>query len=132
VVATIPREVVLGAIRKQAEQAMKSKPVSGTPPWPLQQLPPLGLCLVRVPTLTFLSDGMWCEAVNCTYTLSFPKCFFSWCFITATETLGKTQTQTDITSLYQHYRSGIYNNNEGSRLQSRAHECIEKVVLEKH
>jgi hypothetical protein len=39
---TIPRLVILGSIRKQVEQAMRSKPVSSTPPWPLHQLLPLG------------------------------------------------------------------------------------------
>jgi hypothetical protein len=34
----IPRVVVLGSIRKQAEQARGSKPVSKTPLWPLHQL----------------------------------------------------------------------------------------------
>jgi hypothetical protein len=34
----IPGLVVLGSIRKQAEQARGSKPVSSTPPWPLHQL----------------------------------------------------------------------------------------------
>ena len=29
----IPGLVVLGSLRKQAEQAMRSKPVSSTPPW---------------------------------------------------------------------------------------------------
>ena len=38
----IPGLVVLGSIRKQAEQAMRSKPVSSTPPWPLLQLLPPG------------------------------------------------------------------------------------------
>ena len=36
----IPGLVVLGSIKKQAEQAMGSKPVSSTPPWPLFQLLP--------------------------------------------------------------------------------------------
>jgi hypothetical protein len=35
-----PRLVVLGSIRKQAEQARGSKPVSNIPPWPLHQLLP--------------------------------------------------------------------------------------------
>jgi hypothetical protein len=35
---TISRLVVLGSIRKQAEQARGSKPVSNIPPWPLHQL----------------------------------------------------------------------------------------------
>jgi hypothetical protein len=34
--------VVLGSIRKQAEQTWGSKPVSGTPPWPVHQLLLLG------------------------------------------------------------------------------------------
>jgi hypothetical protein len=38
----IPRLVVLGSTRKQAEQAKGSKPVSSTPPWPLHQLLPPG------------------------------------------------------------------------------------------
>jgi hypothetical protein len=33
----IPGLVVLGSIRKQAEQARGSKPISNTPPWPLHQ-----------------------------------------------------------------------------------------------
>jgi hypothetical protein len=33
-----PRLVVLDSVRKQAEQAVESKPVSSTPPWPLHQL----------------------------------------------------------------------------------------------
>jgi hypothetical protein len=34
----ILRLVVLGSIRKQTEQAVRSKPVSHIPPWPLHQL----------------------------------------------------------------------------------------------
>ena len=34
----IPGMVVMGSIRKQAEQARGSKPVSNVPPWPLHQL----------------------------------------------------------------------------------------------
>ena len=33
-----------GSVRKQAEQAMRSKPVSSNPPWLLHQLLPLGSC----------------------------------------------------------------------------------------
>jgi len=43
---TTPGIVVLGAIRKQAEEAMRSKPVSSTLPWPLHQLLPPALLLV--------------------------------------------------------------------------------------
>ena len=35
---TISGLVVLGSIRKQAEQARGSKPVRNIPPWPLHQL----------------------------------------------------------------------------------------------
>jgi hypothetical protein len=34
----IPGQVVLGSIRKQAEQVRGSKPVRNIPPWPLHQL----------------------------------------------------------------------------------------------
>ena len=34
----IPGLVILGSIRKQAEQARGGKPVSNIPPWPLHQL----------------------------------------------------------------------------------------------
>ena len=34
--------VVLGSLRKQSEQALRSKPVSSNPPWPLHQLLLLG------------------------------------------------------------------------------------------
>jgi hypothetical protein len=40
----IPGLAVLGSIRKQVEQAMRSMPVNSTPPWPLHQLLPPGSC----------------------------------------------------------------------------------------
>ena len=55
----IPVLVVLGSIRK-AEQAMGSKPVSSTLPWPLHQLLPPGSCPVEVPVLTSFSDEQQC------------------------------------------------------------------------
>jgi hypothetical protein len=55
----IPRLVVLSPIRKQAEQAMRNKPLSSPLLWPSSQfLPPVplcGLCLsscLQVPTLS--------------------------------------------------------------------------------
>ena len=36
----IPGLLVLGSVRKQAEQGRGSKPVSSTPSWPLHQLLP--------------------------------------------------------------------------------------------
>lgn len=48
---TTPGKVILGAKRKQAEQAMEgSKPMCCTPPWPLLQFLPLDSCCV--PALT--------------------------------------------------------------------------------
>jgi hypothetical protein len=41
-----PMLVVLGAIKKQVEQAMGSKSVSSTLPWPVPQLLPPGSCPV--------------------------------------------------------------------------------------
>ena len=53
----IPGLVVLSSIRKQAEQAMRSKPVSSTPPWSLLQVLPLRF-LPCIPILTSLDDGL--------------------------------------------------------------------------
>lgn len=44
--------VVLGYIRRQAEQAMESKPVSSTPLWPLDQLLTPGSSPACVPVLS--------------------------------------------------------------------------------
>ena len=41
---SIPGLVVLGPMRKQAEQVMGSKRVRSTPPWPLNRLLPTGSC----------------------------------------------------------------------------------------
>jgi hypothetical protein len=40
----IPGLVILGSIRKETEQAMRSKAVSSIPPWSLHQLLPPGSC----------------------------------------------------------------------------------------
>ena len=40
----IPGQVFLDSIRKQAEQAIRSKPVSSIPPWLLIQLLPPDAC----------------------------------------------------------------------------------------
>jgi hypothetical protein len=44
--STIPGLVVLGCVRKQAEQGRGSKPINNIPPWPLHQL-----LLMQVPAL---------------------------------------------------------------------------------
>ena len=58
---TISGLVVLGSIRKQAEQARGSKPVRNIPPWPLHQL--------LLPDLLefspdFLGDEQQCGSVS--------------------------------------------------------------------
>ena len=53
---TIPGLIVLGSIRRQAEQVRRSKSVSNIPPWPLHQLLLLGSCPVSVSVLTFFGD----------------------------------------------------------------------------
>ena len=50
--------VVLGSIRKQAEQAMERKPVGSTHPWPLHWLLPPGSCPVSVPALNSCNDRL--------------------------------------------------------------------------
>ena len=65
VVGGIHGLVVLAFVRKQAEQAMRSKPVSSsTLPWPLHQLLPTGSCAVSIPVLTSYSDGLRCGAAS--------------------------------------------------------------------
>ena len=56
--------VILGSIRKQAEQAMRSKLVSNTPSWPLHQSLPPGPYPVGVVVLTSFSDALRCRSVN--------------------------------------------------------------------
>ena len=58
----ISEMVVLGSIRKQAEQAMESKPVSSIPPWPL-----ISFSLQVPALLEFLSS--LCLMVNCSVEL---------------------------------------------------------------
>jgi hypothetical protein len=60
-----PGLVVLGSIRKQAQQTTGSKPVSSIPSWPLHQLLP------PVPALSSCHDFLWCE-----YGLSLVNPFF--------------------------------------------------------
>jgi hypothetical protein len=52
----LPGLMVLCSIRKQSEQAMMSKAVSSTPPWPLHPLLPPGSRPVSVPVLTSFDD----------------------------------------------------------------------------
>jgi hypothetical protein len=50
----------LSSIRKQAEQAMTSKPGSSTPPWSLHQLLSPAPCSLWVPVLTSFKDEQCC------------------------------------------------------------------------
>lgn len=56
VIGAIPQLIVLCSIRKQAQQAMRSKPASQTPQWPLYQLLTLGYCPGYVPVLASIHD----------------------------------------------------------------------------
>jgi hypothetical protein len=79
----IPGLVVLGSIRKQAEQIMKSNPVSSILPQPLHHLLPPGSCPVRVPVLTSFSDRLQCGSVIQINSFLPNLLFRSWCFISA-------------------------------------------------
>lgn len=56
--------VALSSIGKQAKQAMRSKPVSITLPWPLYQLLTLDFCSVGVPVLTFFSFELQYRSIS--------------------------------------------------------------------
>jgi hypothetical protein len=58
----IPGLVVLGSLRKQAEQARGSKPVRNIPPWPLRQL--LLPDLLEFQSLTSFGDEQQCGNVS--------------------------------------------------------------------
>ena len=55
---TIPGQVILYCIREQAEQAMRSKPVSSAPPWPLLHLLILSFCHPHPSRLDSV-QGLW-------------------------------------------------------------------------
>jgi hypothetical protein len=79
----IPRLLVLGSMRNQAEQARGSKPVGSIPPWPLHQLLPPGSRPVPL-----VMDCYWELGVK--GTLCSLRCFWSWCFISVLATLTRT------------------------------------------
>jgi hypothetical protein len=82
----IPGLVVLGSIRKQAEQARGSNPVSGTPPLPLYQLLLPSSCPVWVPVLSSFGDEQQWGSVS----LFSPNCFLVMIFCAGIQTLTKT------------------------------------------
>jgi hypothetical protein len=75
--------VLVGSIRKHVEQAMRSKAVSSTPPWPSYS------CPAWVPPLTSFDDGLWCGIIS-KLTLFSPSCFRAQCYVLTIETLAKT------------------------------------------
>ena len=87
----IPELVGPGSIRNQAQQAMRSKPVSSTPPWPLHQLLPPGSCPAWVSVLISLNNEQQYGSMNW-INKHFPPqlAFWSWCFSTVIATLTKT------------------------------------------
>jgi hypothetical protein len=66
-VSASPGQLVLGAIRKQAEQTMVSKPIMSIPPLPLLQFQPPGSCLELLPW-----DFPLGETVSCKMSKPFP------------------------------------------------------------
>lgn len=75
-------QVVLSYTKKQAEQAMKSKPISVVFPWSLYQFLPWVLAL------TSLNDSPWHGSVSQKYLFppQVPFLFWSLCFITELKT----------------------------------------------
>lgn len=63
--------VVLKYIRKHANEAIKVKQVSSSPPWPLHQLLPPGSSLTSLDDR--LQDIRWINPFS-------PSYFWSWCF----------------------------------------------------
>jgi len=60
----IPKLVVLSSTRKQAGQAMISKPIGRTLPWPLHQLLPPASCPTCVPALNAFDNELSYGAVS--------------------------------------------------------------------
>lgn len=56
---SIPGLVVLGSIGKQPDQAMRSKPMSSTTPWPAPSGPAL-----FTPVVTSFSDEQSCGSIS--------------------------------------------------------------------
>jgi hypothetical protein len=106
------RLVDLGAIRKQAEQAMRSKPALNTPP-------PSSPCPVWAPALTFLGDRLWCRSISWNQPIPPWVYFWSWCFIAAIETTMKAtyETSRNCSSNYRLFAA------QGGLNASRVLEC---------
>ena len=92
----IPGLMILGSIRKQAEQTRGSNPVSSTPPWLLHRLLPPGFCPVWVPVQNFL--WWWTAMCKCKLNKPFPPqlVFWSRCSVAAIETLRQVGTRSEV------------------------------------
>ena len=73
---SIPGQDVLGSITKQAEQAMRSKPVSSTRPWPLYWFLPPDSYTVLVPVLTSFDNEQGHESLSLIYLPFLPQLAF--------------------------------------------------------
>ena len=85
----IPWLVVLGSMRKQAEQVRVSNSVGNTPSWPLHQLLPPESSPAWVSVLTSFNNGRPGGSVSQMKSFCL-MLLWSWCFITAVEILTKT------------------------------------------
>lgn len=84
-----PRLMVLGAIRNQAEQTRRSKPVRSMLLWSLLQFLLPGWCLDPSPDF-LLCDGLWWRHVSWNKSLSSRLLFWLWGFIGAVRTLKQS------------------------------------------
>jgi hypothetical protein len=106
----IPGLVVLGAIRKQVEQATK-------------QVFPHGLCFVSAPIS--YSDGLCCGTVSQNKPFPPQVDFWSWCFISAIELL----TNTGFISTKVRMESLVLPRGE-DRALGAAHEAMKSSMIE--
>lgn len=83
-----PELVILGALKKQARQTMRSKPESNIPPWSLHHLLPLDSCPVWVPVWPLIMNSDM-EKIN----PFLSKLIQPWCFISAIETLTRQDSK---------------------------------------
>lgn len=72
VCANIPWLVILGSIRKQTDQALRSNLVSSTIPWPLHQLLLPGSRHNWILVLTYFNDKLWCSPSPLSFTVILP------------------------------------------------------------
>jgi hypothetical protein len=86
----ISKLLVLGSLRKQADQAITSKTVSSTPPRALHHLLPLDSSPVWVPLPVSSNDGLWSRSVCQINPHLLWLAFWSCCSVAAIEDPMKT------------------------------------------